>query len=154
MTRDDDVEVPNIDSPYTSDITLVQHLLKTNSDLSEDYIVKNWLQEIAPPAYPVETRKGYWFYTKRSIKDQKTRSFLQSQSDTIVTEVDPDAPTRQRKNLELDDAVYERNLTKTLFEYIRRGRIDDAIDLCIESDQPWRAASLRGGHLHHDPSLS
>lgn len=38
MARSDDVEVPNIDSPYTSDITLVQHLLKTNSDLNEDYV--------------------------------------------------------------------------------------------------------------------
>ncbi|RUP32842.1 107-domain-containing protein [Jimgerdemannia flammicorona] len=78
---------------------------------------------------------------------------MHSHSTTIVTEVDPDAPTRQRKNLELEDAVYEQNFTKTLFEYIRRGRIDHAMNLCVESDQSWRAASLRGGILHQDPSL-
>lgn len=36
---------------------------------------------------------------------------------------------------------------------MRRGRLPDAIDLCQSSDQPWRAATLRGGSLSSDPFI-
>ncbi|RUS23149.1 hypothetical protein BC938DRAFT_475131, partial [Jimgerdemannia flammicorona] len=37
MKRDNDVEVPDVDSPYTSDNTLVEHLIKTDSSFHEAY---------------------------------------------------------------------------------------------------------------------
>lgn len=43
---------------------------------------------------------------------------------------------------------------QTLFQYFRRGRLYDAIDLCESSDQFWRAASLRGGFLRSDRTLN
>lgn len=49
---------------------------------------------------------------------------------------------------------YERALLRTLFEYVRAGELDLAIDMCRQSDQSWRAASLSGGKLWWDPALA
>ena len=48
---------------------------------------------------------------------------------------------------------YERALLRSLFEYVRAGELDLAIDMCRQSDQSWRAASLSGGRLWWDPLL-
>lgn len=50
--------------------------------------------------------------------------------------------------------TYERALLRSLFEYVRAGDLDLAIDMCRQSDQSWRAASLSGGQLWSDPVLS
>lgn len=43
---------------------------------------------------------------------------------------------------------------RTLYEYVRTGQLDLALDLCRQSDQSWRAASLSGGRLWFDPALA
>ena len=50
--------------------------------------------------------------------------------------------------------TYERALIRSLYEYVRAGELDLAIDMCRQSDQSWRAASLSGGTLYRDPALS
>lgn len=55
--------------------------------------------------------------------------------------------------LELEDATYEKAFNKTLFEYVRAGQLDSAIDLARQSDRSWRAASLRGAALYWRPHL-
>jgi nuclear pore complex protein Nup107 len=54
----------------------------------------------------------------------------------------------------LTQQAYERALIRTLYEYVRTGQLDAALDLCRQSDQSWRAASLSGGRLWFDPSLA
>ncbi|KAJ1992640.1 Nucleoporin nup84, partial [Coemansia thaxteri] len=130
----------------------------SNTPLLTEYVeVRRWLEETARPFQPVETRKGYLFYTRRSIAE---RGLLPSSvqkgssiAERIVTEADPDAASRQRRELVLEDAEYEAGLIRTLYEYVRRGRVANAMDLCIESDEPWRAATLKGGLFWRDPTL-
>ena len=57
---------------------------------------------------------------------------------------------------ELTRAVqaYERALVRTLYEYVRAGKLEKAVDMCRQSDQSWRAASLSGGMLWSDPELA
>ncbi|KAJ2568955.1 Nucleoporin nup84 [Coemansia sp. RSA 1813] len=144
-------------SAVDTDFTKVQELMRSDSLLSEYVEVRRWLEEKAPEFHPVETRKGYLFYTRKSIRDRKSRAGVPSQqpekADNTVTEADPDAPSRQRKDLAYEDAEYESSLLRTLYEYVRRGRVGNAMDLCAESDEPWRAASMKGGLLWRDPSL-
>ena len=78
----------------------------------------------------------------------------------MVKELDPDAVNRPVEGsagamgrLDLDDASYERALLSTLFQYIRAGQIESAIEICRSSDQSWRAASLRGGRVFEDEGL-
>lgn len=134
----------------STDFTSVQELMAQDHLLSEYVEMRRWLEENAPPFHPVETRKGYLFYTRRDIRKRAADTASNS---NVVTEVDPDATSRQRKEVALEDNEYQTGLLRTLYEYVRRGRVNSAMDLCIESDEPWRAASLRGGLLWRDPKL-
>jgi nuclear pore complex protein Nup107 len=49
--------------------------------------------------------------------------------------------------------AYERALVRSLYEYVRVGDAEAALDMCRQSDQSWRAASLSGGLLWSDPEL-
>ena len=49
--------------------------------------------------------------------------------------------------------TYETALMRTLFEYVRRGLMVDALDLCRRVRQPWRAAAMRGALFYRDPLL-
>ncbi|KAL1924881.1 uncharacterized protein VTP21DRAFT_4535 [Calcarisporiella thermophila] len=148
-----DAEVPDLDMPYDTDFRLVQNAFHYDKSLKENLVIKRWLEAIAPSFDPTRVRAGYWFRTKNIVKEKKRNNFLLKHSEDTVTELDPDAPHRQQKNLDPDDAFYEKDMIRTLYEYIRRGRLDDAADLCRASNQLWRAASLRGGLYYSDRYL-
>ena len=44
-----------------------------------------------------------------------------------------------------EDAVRETKIHRVIYEYLRRGNMDDAIRFCEGMGQPWRAAILSGG---------
>ncbi|KAI8325119.1 nuclear pore protein 84/107 [Martensiomyces pterosporus] len=144
----------------STDFTCVQDLMDRSSLLAECVEVRRWLEENAPSFEPVETRKGYLFYTRKSIRDRRllpsnssAAAAASANSGRIVSEADPDATSRQKRELAPEDSEYEGSLLRTLYEYVRRGHVSSAMDLCVESDEPWRAASLKGGLFWRDPKL-
>ncbi|KAJ2319806.1 Nucleoporin nup84, partial [Coemansia sp. RSA 2704] len=140
----------------TTDYACVQELVASDALLAEYVEVRRWLEDTAPEFQPVETRKGYRFYTRRCTGEHGMRASSDApggKPNRIVTETDPDAASRQRRELAHADAEYEAGLLRTLYEYVRRGRVGNAMDLCAESDEPWRAASIKGGLLWRDPQL-
>lgn len=138
----------------SSDCTLVNHFLAENKHLSELMRVKDWLEQSAPPIYPVEIRRGYWPYTCKQAREESRNADRTVGRGPGVTrtkmELDPDGPVRQKTGLANDDLSYEVNLNRTIFEYQRRGQLADAMNLCRECDQPWKAASLSGAVLFRD----
>ncbi|KAJ2337929.1 hypothetical protein GGH92_007396, partial [Coemansia sp. RSA 2673] len=50
-----------------TDHVAVQELMGRSNELTEYVEVRRWLEETAPEFQAVETRKGYLFYTRRSI---------------------------------------------------------------------------------------
>lgn len=72
----------------------------------------------------------------------------------LVQQLDPDASLRGSGTWETEDLHYDKALVRNLFEYVRAGELDLALDLCMQTSQPWRAASLRGAIFYHDPTLS
>ncbi|KAI9597817.1 nuclear pore protein 84/107 [Syncephalis fuscata] len=112
--------------------------------LREYVIVKNWLQEVAPRFQPVGPRAGYWFYTSRFNGVAATGSLADPEATKIVHHLDPDAPSHQE---------FDKYLMRTLYEYLRRGQVNQAMDLCRKSDQSWRAASISGSTMYSDDSL-
>lgn len=137
--------------------------------------IRDWLHAIPTSLNPAEVRRGYLPYTKNKLKQARRTGGKAPRG--LVEELDPDATLREGSGgarLEGDDAVssshsrppeskreltpslwqtYERALLRSLFEYVRAGDLDLAIDMCRQSDQSWRAASLGGGKLWSDPAL-
>ncbi|BGP17798.1 hypothetical protein JCM10213_001701 [Rhodosporidiobolus nylandii] len=143
-------------NPYTPPLTVVQRLIEGDQDLIELSVIRDWLHSIPSSLNPAEIRRGYLPYTKNKIKQLKRTGVKAPKG--LVDELDPDAILRaggagEGARLEGDDAAYERALLRSLYEYVRAGELDLAIDMCRQSDQSWRAASLSGGKLWWDPAL-
>ncbi|RKP36422.1 nuclear pore protein 84/107 [Dimargaris cristalligena] len=144
---------PSQAHPLDTDHALVQRLFAENRSLSEQSVVRSWLEAIAPPFSPTPARKGYWVYTKNALRNCRSLRRHGPSPVPMVSCLDPDAPIREGLPLHHEDETYEADLLDTLFQYIRRGRLEEAIDLCYESGMPWRAASIRGGLMYHDSQL-
>lgn len=162
--------------PYETPLAAIQSIFEASEQLNELRIIREWLQDALEPRHVVEVRKGYLSFTKNRVRAEKrssvgsgpsssdgrkptfgsaaSSSFAPKNRGKAVKHLDPDAVSRGEGGLELEDATYEKALLRTLFEYARAGRLDAAFDLCHQTDQSWRAATLRGAMLYHDPALS
>jgi nuclear pore complex protein Nup107 len=110
-----------------------------------------------------------WLYTKETIKGQKrlrswpqplepddpgiTLSLLSSEKkEPLVTQLDPDAVTRQKQALEKQDQFYERATWLTCWKMLRQGeRWTDIRKWCQERLESWRAVSLCGSTVDTQP---
>lgn len=116
-----------------------------NSSLEETRIILAWLTDTAPRITETEyIQSNRWFITRENIKMQKLSGRQNSLHDPIVSELDPDATLRQAKGLMNEDAENERKLLKQVFAYLRIGDIGLAQQVCRDSNNHWRAASLSG----------
>lgn len=176
-----------ISNPYLTPLKVVNLHLSKSKDLLELSTFRDWLYTCPSSTHPAEIRRGYWPYTKASLK-HSLQKYPQSDSRRPSGKappfhsMDPDAPLRassqqtdhRSQMLQTDDSIgfvsdpnaiqekgeleqldqeYDRAMVKTLFEYVRAGEIGLALDFCRQCDHPWRAASLAGGQLFHDPPL-
>ena len=103
-----------------------------------------------------------WLYSKEAIKFQKRlRSWPQAlepdnpglntslmnseKTESLVTQLDPDAITRQGRSLEQQDYYFERATWLACWEMLRRGKDWDYVrDWCHERGEGWRATAMRG----------
>ena len=103
-----------------------------------------------------------WLYTREAVKGQKRfRSWPQAfepddpglensllsadKSAPLVTQLDPDAITRQSRTLEKPDVYFERAIWLACWEMVRRGRPWTYIkDWCNERVEDWRASIMLG----------
>uniref|UniRef100_A0AAR2LXV5 Nuclear pore complex protein n=1 Tax=Pygocentrus nattereri TaxID=42514 RepID=A0AAR2LXV5_PYGNA len=123
-------------------------------------LVVDWLESIAKDdigdfSDNIEyyAKSVYWENTLHTLKlrrDQSSAGF----SRPLVTELDPDAPIRQKRPLADLDREDDARLLRFLFTLIRAGMTDDAQRLCKRCGQAWRAATLEGWKLYHDPNIN
>ncbi|KAL9043087.1 MAG: hypothetical protein Q9180_000120 [Flavoplaca navasiana] len=108
-----------------------------------------------------------WLYTKEAIKGQKRlRSWPQAlapdspgidtslrnadKSKSLVTQLDPDAVTRQARGLEHQDVNYERATWLACWEMLRRGEDWNSIrGWCQDHVENWRAIAVRQDTHHY-----
>eukprot|EP00978_Attheya_sp_CCMP212_P020521 scaffold58872_cov51-Attheya_sp.AAC.2 len=110
----------------------------------------------------IPSKKGdtttMWPATLRQFKHHGTDN--NSRSDNKVSSMDPDAPlllclqsSRQGK-MQSSSPLYgtddenDAQLLDACLKLILAGRLDQALELCREAGQPWRAASFGGGIPH------
>jgi nuclear pore complex protein Nup107 len=156
---------------FTEGADLWTHFIFLNDLAREKKVVLEWLERCAQNGETnldaiveqLEKRAGAgqgtwssgWLYTREKIKaykrlrsiagatpEQASISATDS-SRLLVTQLDPDAPTRQERILEKKDEYYERALWLTSYEMLRRGTPWNQIsDWCQEHNESWRAASF------------
>ncbi|KAK3945262.1 nuclear pore protein 84/107 [Diplogelasinospora grovesii] len=145
--------------------------LMTESTARERKIVLEWLQNSASHGPPVDevvselqqsAERGDilahgWLHTRHKIKLQKSVNGYQGVldphvaglaeshlgSNTLITQLDPDAITRQGRRLEPQDEFFERAIWLGCFEMLRRGcTMSEIRDWCSVRTELWRAATI------------
>jgi nuclear pore complex protein Nup107 len=118
-------------------------LLETrNETFKIQKAVKAWLESMArEDTIDISDKRGA--DGSRTLRMMKKQAYP---GDAGVR-MDPDAALRDGDdNILPDDMEDEAELMKALWLYVRAGRTNDAVDLCIRVGQSWRAASLSGGN--------
>ncbi|KAK7861733.1 hypothetical protein R5R35_008705 [Gryllus longicercus] len=149
-----------ITSHVLSEKEVVQELYKNDCSIRESQLVVDWLEQNALHCEEDQIRMQH--YTDKTVAWENTLHQIQneslnisySSSRPVLNKLDPDAPLRERKPLHDLDMEDEEKLIKGVFREIRYGRLEEAQNLCFHCGQPWRAATLEGWRLFHDPNYA
>lgn len=141
--------------------TVVEWLKKCADSSGQDI-------ELVVKGLGVDAKRGIgiwadsWLYTKEAIKGQKLlRSWPQAldpeapgietsllnsdRTQGLITQLDPDAITRQGRKLENKDHYFERAMWLACWQMLRRGKSWDYVcEWCRERVEGWRAVAMRG----------
>ena len=153
-----DMEESFINEHFPSCKKAVEKLFSREPSARYCQLIVDWLEKNAEDKLNDSITTENIQFSSDSISWEHTLHRLKQEFDLkdnirIVTEMDPDAPIRQRRMLaDLDDAD-EARLMKFLFMFLRAGKLEDAKKLCIKYGQSWRAATLDGWRLWHDPNF-
>uniref|UniRef100_A0A8D0DUY7 Nuclear pore complex protein n=1 Tax=Salvator merianae TaxID=96440 RepID=A0A8D0DUY7_SALMN len=143
-----------------SERTVVNNFFQRDPLVRQSQLVVDWLESIAKDEIgdfsdniEFYAKSVYWENTLHILKQRQLNTFTGS-SRQLVTELDPDAPIRQKMPLDDLDREDDARLLKFLFTLIRAGMTDEAQRLCKRCGQAWRAATLEGWKLYHDPNVN
>jgi nuclear pore complex protein Nup107 len=140
--------------------TVLQWLKDTAEESGEDIDVL--VQDLQQNAERGDIIAHGWLHTKAAIKNQKRIHVWpqaldpaspevqkvhmnSSKTEPLITQLDPDAMTRQNRKLEAQDEYFERSIWLGCYEMLRRGRsAADIREWCMERTEVWRAVSMSG----------
>ncbi|KAH8592421.1 107-domain-containing protein [Bisporella sp. PMI_857] len=134
--------------------------LKTTADVSGDDI-HEMVQDLQQKADRGDNVAHGWIYTRATIKKVKqshrwpgplepsseVAEALRTSNGTVqlITQLDPDAMTRQKLQLEHSDESFARSISLGCYEMLRRGRsLEEIKDFCSLRSEIWRAVSMSG----------
>ncbi|XP_047246440.1 nuclear pore complex protein Nup107 [Girardinichthys multiradiatus] len=145
--------------PSESEKVVVDKLFQRDAVIRQSQLVVDWLESIAKDQ--IEDFSDNIEYYAKNVCWENTLHALKIRSKSVpdfhiplVTELDPDAPLRQQRPLADLDREDDARLLKNLFTLIRAGMTDEAQRLCKRCGQAWRAATLEGWKLYHDPNMT
>ena len=138
--------------------TVLQWLKDTAEDTGEDIDVL--VHDLQQNAERGDIIAHGWIHTKAAMKNQKrlhtwTQALDPSSAEVqkvhlnstgtepLVTQLDPDAVTRQSRSLEAQDEYFERAIWLGCYEMLRRGKNTSEIkEWCTDRTEVWRAVSM------------
>lgn len=143
-------------SSISSEKEIIEHAFITDKQLRRAQVIVDWLEynarkdlELEAVKVPPESTLGW----ENTLAVLLGKINARTSSD-LVSCMDPDAPVRQMKSLQDLDNRDENELARLLYIYIRSGMLESAQEICEHSGQPWRAVTLNGWKLYHDPNLA
>uniref|UniRef100_A0A672RNH4 Nuclear pore complex protein n=1 Tax=Sinocyclocheilus grahami TaxID=75366 RepID=A0A672RNH4_SINGR len=150
----------SLEMPTESEKAVMEQFFQKDSLVRQSQLVVDWLESIAKDEIgdfsdniEYYAKSVYWENTLHTLKLRRNQS-SGGFSRPLVTELDPDAPIRQKRPLADLDREDDSRLLKNLFNLIRAGMTDEAQRLCKRCGQAWRAATLEGWKLYHDPNIN
>lgn len=158
LALEDDIMM-DLGIPSESERVVVEQLFQRDAVIRQSQLVVDWLESIAKDQIgdfsdniEYYAKNVCWENTLHALKMRRKSGTAMTVP--LVTELDPDAPFRQQRPLADLDREDDARLLKNLFTLIRAGMTEEAQRLCKRCGQAWRAATLEGWKLYHDPNLN
>ncbi|XP_047431247.1 nuclear pore complex protein Nup107 [Mugil cephalus] len=156
LALEDDI-MTDLVGPSESEKIVVEQLFQRDAVIRQSQLVVDWLESIAKDQMG-DFSDNIEYYAKNVCWENTLHALkMRTKSGSgftvpLVTELDPDAPLRQQRPLANLDREDDARLLKNLFSLIRAGMTEEAQRLCKRCGQAWRAATLEGWKLYHDPN--
>ncbi|KAH6895152.1 nuclear pore protein 84/107 [Thelonectria olida] len=142
--------------PRAKERRAVVQWLQTNASSGPD--IDELARELQQKAERGDIVAHGWIHTRTAIKMKKSvnawphlldrlspnieNRFCDKDGHLLITQMDPDAPSRQARKLEAPDAFFERAVWLGCFEHLRRGSSPEVIrEWCQERTEMWRYVS-------------
>lgn len=177
---DEMVDTPKLPAKFSngapvSNKTLFQYFKQNDPKIKRLMAIMHWLMQFAPPPEAGAIKDGIWAFSKTEIKYQKrnnktrgiglkTKSLFggaavpsywgqqreEPSSSTLISELDPDAPLRQNKEIAPEDISAEDDLLRCVFSHLRAQDILGAVQVCRDAGEYWRGQTLLGNWETYD----
>ena len=133
---------------------MIERLFQRSAAVRQAWIVLEWLERNAQDQMEDLVMSQLQYFSESTVAWENTLSSLQTgkAGPNMVRELDPDAPHRTGRQLHSLDQEDEARLVRALFGCVRCGLLEDGQELCARVGQSWRAATLEGWKLYHDPN--
>jgi len=137
-----------------SEKQIIERFVSNNNLVRQACMVVEWLERNAQDDNEEKiTQQMEWFTDATISWENTTNALSRGQAGPhLIKELDPDAPHRTGLQLHDLDQQDEFRLITCVYALMRGGLLEDAQELCIRLGQPWRAATLEGWKLFHDPN--
>lgn len=160
MMEEGEEDIQVVQGIYQSDEKIVNALFDRDQSVREAQLVVDWLESCAQDDCE-NFADNIKFFSDRAVGYENARHRLQNQQTgvpagaerNLITELDPDAPIRQNRLLDDLDKEDEDRLLQYIFVCLRAGQLEKAQKMCSDCGQAWRAATLEGWKLFHDPNF-
>ncbi|KAF3003453.1 Nucleoporin nup84 [Curvularia kusanoi] len=166
---------------YSPNSEIWDRFLLEDDQAKEKDLILRWLEQTAQDSESdiesitavLEEKSGKgaqtwtsgWLDTKSKIKQAKrmegsdrplkpSSSILKTadQTQQLVTQLDPDAPARQKRVLEKSDEFYEKALWLVCYEMMRRGvPWNEICEWALERNEAWRGVSIGAAYESYTP---
>ena len=129
-------------------------MFQRSAAVRQAWIMLEWLERNGQDQMEDLVMKQLQYFSESTVAWENTLSSLQmgKVGPNMVRELDPDAPHRTGRQLHSLDQEDEARLVRALFGCVRCGLLEDGQELCARVGQSWRAATLEGWKLYHDPN--
>ncbi|KAK5580619.1 hypothetical protein RB653_000641 [Dictyostelium firmibasis] len=131
-----------IDISQPNQVQVYNYLIKKDYKLRENLILLEWLEEMASQVELNDNDQVFWEHT--FIKLKKSNAITMLTNNQMVSELDPDAMSRQNKPIDKDDEKNQARFLKTVWSFLRAGDRVGAAEYCTNVGQFWRAQTLIG----------
>ena len=123
--------------------------LQQSADRGE-IVAHGWVHTRSAIKYK-KTTTGWSHLLDRQPSSKTMETHQTSRGKPMVTQLDPDACSRQGRELQPQDAFFEQAIWLGCFEHLRRGSsLEEIRDWCSERTEAWRAISMSGVFLSTD----
>ncbi|KAH7938626.1 hypothetical protein MRX96_019098 [Rhipicephalus microplus] len=146
-------------SREVSDKEIVEALIARDSFTRQAILVVDWLESCATHQHGMgnDDDKLEYFADagcawKNTLHHVQSHADIGSALSSYVTELDPDAPSRERLPIHELDRDNEFRLFRSIFFHLRAGQLQRAQELAADNGHFWLAAALEGWRPYHDPN--